>query len=145
MTQQSERTTMYSESAERILKTKHAYRCFCSTERLSDLATQRSQLGLYKTYDRKCSAISPAESAERARKGESHVVRLKIPDTIPPYRDIVYGRVGQQEKKLIPATSIEAYEDPILLKSDGMPTYHFANVVDDHYMNITHVIRGTVN
>ena len=63
-----------------------------------------------------------------------------------PVRDLVYGTIGQgAQKKPIPANSTNLYEDPILLKSDGSPTYYLANVIDDHYMNITHVIRGTVN
>lgn len=144
MMQQSERTDIYRENAERLLQSEHAYRCFCSTERLSDLAKQRSQLGLYKAYDRKCSRISLSESNKRASQGESHVVRLKMPKKTPTYLDLVYGTVGKDLRKSVPTNPTELYEDPILLKSDGLPTYHLANVVDDHYMGITHVIRATV-
>jgi glutamyl-tRNA synthetase len=72
-------------------------------------------------------------------------VRLRMPSMIPSYNDIVYGRVGKLADTRISTTPIELYEDPILLKSDGQPTYHLANVVDDHFMGITHVIRGTVS
>jgi glutamyl-tRNA synthetase len=71
-------------------------------------------------------------------------VRLKMPKITPPYFDLVYGTVGKDVRKDIPTNPTEFYEDPILLKSDGLPTYHLANVVDDHYMGITHVIRATV-
>lgn len=146
MMQKSERIHIYRKHAQQLLDSKRAYRCFCSTERLSDLNNQRSRLGLHKTYDRKCMPIKPDESDERASTGESHVVRLKMPRIMRTCKDLVYGIIGQNEhKKSIPANSTELYEDPILVKSDGSPTYHFANVVDDHYMDITHVIRGTVN
>lgn len=78
--------------------------------------------------------------------GEPHVVRLKIPKTMAPVKDLVYGvLVERKPQKKVATTSSEFYEDPILIKSDGWPTYHFANVIDDHEMNITHVLRGTVN
>ena len=144
--QQSERVHIYHKHAQQLLNSRRAYRCFCSTERLNDLARQRSRHGQYNAYDRKCLEIKRKESAKRASAGEPHVVRLKMPSKLIPVRDLVYGTIGQQpQKKEFPTTSTEFYEDPILVKSDGMPTYHFANVVDDHYMNITHVIRGTVN
>ncbi|KAL8832440.1 MAG: hypothetical protein Q9191_000260 [Dirinaria sp. TL-2023a] len=85
------------------------------------------------------------ESEERAGKGETHVIRLKTPIRPPEYLDLVYGKVGKQKLGSVAAASPGglAFEDPILLKSDGLPTYHLASVVDDHYMKITHVIRAT--
>ena len=82
-----------------------------------------------------------AESDERAAKGESHVIRLKAPKRYPHYRDLVYGKITTlgASSQLGETT----YEDLVLLKSDGLPTYHLANVVDDHHMDITHVIRAT--
>ena len=87
------------------------------------------------------------ESEERATRGETHVVRLKLPDVPPAYTDLVYGVIGQRNSErgarmLSPQYN---YEDPILIKSDGHPTYHLANVVDDHYMRVTHVIRAVVS
>jgi glutamyl-tRNA synthetase len=79
------------------------------------------------------------ESAERAATGERHVVRFKSPDVYPSVDDIVHGNVNMQIQI---NASDKRYDDPVLLKSDGLPTYHLANVVDDHYMKITHVIRG---
>lgn len=144
--QQSERTNIYHKHAQQLLDSKHAYRCFCSTERLDNLASQRIRDGQNNTYDRNCLGISFEESAERASTGQPHVVRLKMPSQMIPVKDLVYGIIGQHaRKKTNLATPTDFYEDPILVKSDGLPTYHFANVVDDHYMKITHVIRGTVN
>lgn len=144
--QQSERSHIYQKHAEQLLESRRAYRCFCSTERLNDLARHRSRHGQHNAYDRKCLKIKPKQAAERASAGEPHVVRMKMPSKLIPVKDLVYGTIGKHpQKKEIPTTSTELYEDPILVKSDGLPTYHFANVIDDHYMNITHVIRGTVN
>ena len=127
-----------------LLHSGHAYRCFCSSGRLNSLANYRSQLGLPTDYDRTCFGISTEESENRASKGDPHVVRLKAPDVYPKYNDLVYGSVGRLEQRR-PLNHIEpAYDDPILLKSDGLPTYHLANVVDDHHMKITHVIRAVV-
>ena len=83
------------------------------------------------------------ESEERAAKGDSHVVRLEIPLKPPVLDDLVYGIVGRpKESKVAKKAGLAVFEDPIILKSDGWPTYHLANVVDDHLMEITHVIRA---
>ena len=84
------------------------------------------------------------ESFERASKGEAYVIRLKTPAVLPEYKDLVYGRVGKSQKPNQAAALKERLENPILIKADGLPTYHLANVVDDHHMKITHVIRGIV-
>lgn len=95
-------------------------------------------------YDRKCADIATAESEERAAKGETHIVRLRI-DGYPSFNDLVYGKTGQNRPSGSKLDLIDrVYDDPVLLKSDGHPTYHLANVVDDHCMKVTHVIRGTV-
>lgn len=91
-------------------------------------------------YDRRCYGIPTAESDERAAKGESHVIRLKTPENLPPFVDLVHGLVDHTENAHLQSTG--SFEDAILLKSDGMPTYHLANVIDDHYMRITHVLRA---
>lgn len=122
------------------------YRCFCSIERLDQLARQRQALGLPTDYDRQCADISGDESSARAANGEAHVVRLKAPNIYPVFNDLIYGRVGKDKGGNAGVTMKHgeiAYEDPVLLKTDGRPTYHLANVVDDHYMQITHVIRAT--
>ncbi|KZF26564.1 glutamyl-tRNA synthetase [Xylona heveae TC161] len=139
---QSERTPLYQEHAQKLIKSGHAYRCFCPSERLHALARQRNKLGLPTDYDRTCASIPAGESEDRAAKGESHVIRLKVPDKYPDMVDLVYGKV-RNTKAVAPFKHGElSFEDPVLLKSDGLPTYHLANVVDDHHMKITHVIRA---
>ncbi|KAI9801554.1 MAG: hypothetical protein M1825_003233 [Sarcosagium campestre] len=113
-----------------------------SSEKLKSISEQRRKLGLPADYDRSCAGIPKDESDVRAANGEPYVVRLKSRPKYPPFRDLVVGTV-----KPSPATKyrdgLPSYDDPILFKSDGMPTYHFANVVDDHLMKITHVVRAS--
>lgn len=138
---QSERSGLYARHVDKLLASGHAYRCFCPKERLNTLAetARRLQPPSLASYDRKCSHLSAEESAARAAAGETHVVRLKSPDTYPPVDDVVHGRVNMQVQV---NAQDRRFDDPVLLKSDGLPTYHLANVVDDHDMRITHVIRG---
>ena len=144
---QSERTKLYHEAAEQLAANGHGYRCFCSQERLEDLAQRRKDLGLPTDYDRTCAGIPREESEQRAARGEKFVVRLRAPEAYPPFMDLVYGKVGRGGSGANAGVTHKhgeiAYEDPVLLKSDGKPTYHLANVVDDHAMNITHVVRAT--
>jgi glutamyl-tRNA synthetase len=141
---QSERTRLYQDHAGWLLESGFVYRCFCSAERLDSLFRSRHEKGLPLGYDRKCAHISLEESADRAQQGESHVLRLRAPDIYPPWYDFVFGDTGNsgnhRPKNLVDDA---VYDDPIMLKSDGHPTYHLANVVDDHLMKITHVIRGS--
>ncbi|CAI6332401.1 unnamed protein product [Periconia digitata] len=138
---QSERSQLYNDHAHQLLDNGHAYRCFCSAERLNALAEQRHKMGIATDYDRTCASVSREESDDRAYRGESHVIRLRVPEQYSAYEDLIYG-VFRPLKRRGHVTE-SAYEDPILLKSDGLPTYHLANVVDDHHMKITHVIRGS--
>ncbi|KAF1927602.1 glutamyl-tRNA synthetase [Didymella exigua CBS 183.55] len=138
---QSERSAIYREHAQQLLDSGHAYRCFCSAERLHALAEHKHKLGLATDYDRTCESMPQAESDERAHRREPHVVRLRVPDQYPAYKDLVYGTFRPLRRRGHVAEA--SFEDPILLKSDGLPTYHLANVVDDHLMRITHVIRGS--
>ncbi|KAL8999349.1 MAG: hypothetical protein Q9169_001775 [Polycauliona sp. 2 TL-2023] len=140
---QSERTALYQEHAEKLLKSGHAYRCFCSLEKLNELARRRASLGLPSDYDRTCNDIPTEQSDDRASSGEPFVVRLRVPSEPPKYIDMVYGLVGKPNHNVKAQNLGESlYEDPVLLKTDGLPTYHLANVVDDHHMDITHVIRA---
>lgn len=109
------------------------------------LAKHRADLGLPTDYDRACTHVPLEEAEDRAANGEAHVIRLKVPAKYPEYNDIVYGLVRNKNEQRPLALSNPAFEDPILLKSDGFPTYHLANVVDDHMMKITHVVRGAVS
>lgn len=114
---------------------------------MNRLAKERNDLGLSSEYDRTCISIPAGESEERVALGEQHVVRLKLPEALPAYTDLVYGVIGQRRGKegtQAPRPQL-SFEDPILIKSDGNPTYHLANVIDDHHMGITHVIRAVVS
>ncbi|MCA9718898.1 MAG: glutamate--tRNA ligase [Myxococcales bacterium] len=131
---QSERGPIYSEHVDLLLATGKAYRCFATKEELEAMReTQKAEQrptaydGRYRDYDR-------AQAEARARAGEPHVVRLKVPrDGETVFQDGLRGEV-RFENRLI--------DDAVIMKSDGFPTYHLANVVDDHLMGITHVIRG---
>jgi glutamyl-tRNA synthetase len=129
---QSERVGIHREHVERLLAAGRAYRCFCTRERLEALRAQRS--GEEAGYDRRCRGMDPTEAERRARAGEASVVRMKIPlEGESVFHDLLRGEIRKDWASV---------DDQVILKSDGFPTYHLANVVDDHLMGITHVIRG---
>ncbi|MBI4097512.1 MAG: glutamate--tRNA ligase [Candidatus Levybacteria bacterium] len=129
---QSERLGLYKKFAEELIQKGGAYYCFCTKERLDALRATQQAAKQPVMYDRTCRSLNSAEVEKR--KNEPHVIRLKIPDGEKiTVRDEIRGGV-EFDPALI--------EDAILIKSDGFPTYHFAVVVDDHLMQITHVIRG---
>lgn len=143
---QSERTHIYQEFSQQLLENGSAYRCFCSPQSAGGAQMAYVTSGCYQN----CASLSRDESQERARDGrETLTIRLHIPHDAHKrvYPDLVYGKI-QRLKRSPAAPMSEDGEsgirsaDTILLKSDGTPTYHFANVVDDHLMQITHVIRG---
>ncbi|KAL9624130.1 MAG: hypothetical protein Q9160_001652 [Pyrenula sp. 1 TL-2023] len=139
---QSLRNDIYRQHAKEIIRTGHAYRCFCSAERLDQLARQRNDMGLPLGYDRKCLNL-PADEADAKAATDPFVVRLKVPDQYPPFFDMVHCKIGRMLRPKTKLQGQDVFDDPILLKTDGHATYHFANVVDDHLMKITHVIRGS--
>jgi glutamyl-tRNA synthetase len=132
---QSERLAIYAEHAARLLDSGAAYRCFCTRERLDDL--RKAQVAAkveHPGYDRHCRGIPRAESDTRAAAGEAHIVRLAVPtDGDIVVNDRLRGEVS---------FGVAQIDEQVLVKSDGFPTYHLANVVDDHLMGVTHVIRG---
>ncbi|MFH1010952.1 MAG: glutamate--tRNA ligase [bacterium] len=131
---QSERLEIYRRHAERLLAAGRAYRCFCSAQELGTMRADQAERGSLPMYDRRCRRLDAEASLRRAEAGESCVLRLAVPTTgTIHFDDLVRGQVSFQA---------QALDDQILLKSDGFPTYHLANVVDDHLMQITHVIRG---
>lgn len=131
---QSERFGMYKSFAEDLVNKGKAYRCFCTSEELDEMRELQSKQGGRLGYDRRCRNLSSQEIKEKEDKGLASVIRLKMPLTGEcVYEDQIKGRIS------CPWADID---DQILLKSDGFPTYHLANVVDDHLMEITHVIRG---
>lgn len=139
---QSERSEIYKKYSEELLRKGLAYRCFCSKERLDGLRDSARLLKPPTTvsYDRHChDNISSEESEKRALNGEQFTVRFKSPEKYPEFEDLLHGKINLQPQ-INPVD--RRFEDPVLMKSDGLPTYHFANVIDDHLMKITHVIRG---
>ena len=151
---QSERFDLYREHAEKLVSLGKAYYCFCS-EKGSPVAVSKPTDATAQTdteaetqsrdaetqeqggfgYNRHCRSIDAAEAARRAAAGEPHVIRLKIPlEGSTKFTDLLLGDIEWKNADVNP--------DPVLLKSDGFPTYHLANVVDDHHMGITHVMRA---
>ncbi len=132
---QSERQELYRQSADWLVEHGHAYYCFCSTERLATVRQERQAANILPTgYDRHCRDLEPGESRRRREGGEQGVVRLKVPlEGSIGFTDLVRGEITVEARTL---------EDAVLLKSDGFPTYHLANVVDDHLMAITHILRA---
>ena len=127
---QSQRRDIYMEYALKLVELGGAYYCFCSKERLSSLSDSS-----IKKYDKHCLNLSDEEIKSRTKNGEKYVIRQNIPTCgVSSYYDLVYGEIS---------VNCEDMEDNILIKSDGFPTYNFANVVDDHLMQISHVIRGS--
>ncbi|MBR6737218.1 MAG: glutamate--tRNA ligase [Clostridia bacterium] len=128
---QSDRKPIYLEYAKKLIELGGAYYCFCSKERLESLTDENGN----RKYDKHCLKLSKEEVEKRINSGESYVIRQNIPlEGKSSYEDLIYGTIEVDYSDL---------EDNILIKSDGMPTYNFANVIDDHLMGITHVIRGT--
>ena len=131
---QSQRRDIYHQHVEKLIDKGHAFRCFCSSERLSALRAQQMQDKQQPGYDGHCMSLSADEVSQRMAAGESSVVRMKVPrEGSCKFQDMLRGEVE------IDWTQVDMQ---ILMKADGMPTYHLANVVDDHLMEITHVIRG---
>jgi len=131
---QSERLAIYRKHIDLLLAKGSAYRCFCTSERLDQVRKEREKLKLAPKYDRHCLNLTAEEIEKLLQTNTSFVVRMKVPEaTTIAFRDAVREEVE---------FASDALDDQILLKSDGYPTYHLANVVDDHLMEITHVIRG---
>ncbi|MEO8548605.1 MAG: glutamate--tRNA ligase [Kofleriaceae bacterium] len=131
---QSERAAIYQDHAQKLLASGAAYRCFCTTDRLAKLRLQQEAEKKQKGYDRHCRGISRAEADARAAT-EPFVIRLALP---------LEGAISWKDelREGIQSRDVNDLDDQVLLKSDGLPTYHLANVVDDHLMGITHVIRA---
>ncbi len=132
---QSERLEIYRKYADQLMAEGKAYRCFCTPERLQKLREEQQRLKLPQAkYDKHCLYLSKEEIERNLAEGKSYVIRLNVqPGEKIAFDDIVRGRVEFDR---------ETIDDQILIKSDGYPTYHLANVVDDYLMGITHVIRG---
>lgn len=135
---QSQRLDLYQKHARELIESKKAYYCFCTQERLDDLRKEQTALKKPPMYDRHCRNLSDQEIQTKLKEfeasGKTPVVRFAIPEEgSTTIHDIIYGDITYEHKVL---------DDQVILKSDGFPTYHLAVVIDDHYMNISHVIRG---
>ena len=132
---QSERLNIYNHHVQGLIHKNLAYRCFCSEERINSLRNEQRLKGKTPRYDRLCRKISNKESRKKVESGEDFVIRMKIPEESECLilDDIIRGRISIDTSNS---------EDQVIMKSDGFPTYHFAVVVDDHLMKITHVVRG---
>ncbi len=132
---QSERMGMFKQYAEQLVRGGKAYYCFCTPERLDAMHAEQQAHGEMTHYDGCCRNLDAAAVQKNLAAGMPYVIRQKIPRTgKASFDDIVYGHIEVDDSEI---------DDQILIKSDGMPTYNFANVVDDHLMGITHVIRGS--
>lgn len=131
---QSERKNMYLPYAEQLVKAGKAYYCFCTEEELAARREEAAKRGQTFKYDKHCLHLSPEEVQRRIAAGEPYVIRQNVPEHgEASFDDVLYGHI---------AVDCADLDDMILIKADGMPTYNFANVIDDHTMGITHVMRG---
>lgn len=131
---QSQRLDIYKRYVGQLIKQGSAYYCFCSAERLAEVRKIQEINKQATKYDGLCRSLSADEIKKKMAAEEPHVVRLKVPaEASTEFDDIIYGHISVENKNI---------DDQVLLKSDGYPTYHLANVVDDHEQGITHVIRA---
>ncbi|MBS6341094.1 MAG: glutamate--tRNA ligase [Eubacterium limosum] len=131
---QSERLDIYKKYIDQLLENGQAYYCFCTKERLDEVREKQKAAGETPRYDGHCRNLPKEEVEARVAAGEPYVIRLKLPeDHVVAFDDAVRGRIEINTNDL---------DDQVLIKTDGFPTYHFAVVIDDHLMGITHVIRG---
>jgi glutamyl-tRNA synthetase len=131
---QSERGELYRRHASQLLEAGHAFRCFCSPDRLARMREEQKAAGQRPGYDGRCLSLSDSEIEERLSQREPFVIRMKVPrEGTCVINDLLRGNVE---------IAWDTVDMQVLLKADGMPTYHLANVVDDHLMGITHILRG---
>jgi glutamyl-tRNA synthetase len=131
---QTQRRDLYQFYAHKLVASGHAYRCFCTPERLAALREERQRQGLPPRYDRLCARLAPEEIDRRVARGEPYTVRLAVPEYGETrVHDLLRAEIVFENANL---------DDAVLLKSNGFPTYHLANVIDDHLMRISHVIRA---
>uniref|UniRef100_A0A182NRK5 Nondiscriminating glutamyl-tRNA synthetase EARS2, mitochondrial n=1 Tax=Anopheles dirus TaxID=7168 RepID=A0A182NRK5_9DIPT len=131
---QSQRYDIYKKEVKKLMEDGRAYYCFCTERRLELLRKEALRLRQVPKYDNKCRHLTPGQIAERLAKNDKFCIRFRLHSKGDEFNDMIFGKIvyfiAQQEG------------DPVIIKADGFPTYHFANVVDDHYMRITHVLRG---
>ena len=132
---QSQRKDTYMPYAKQLIESGHAYYCFCTKERLDEARAEAEKKGETFKYDKHCLHMSQEEIQRRLDAGEPYVIRQNIPaEGKAGFDDVIYGHVE---------VDCDTLDDNVLIKADGLPTYNFANVIDDHLMGITHVVRGS--
>lgn len=132
---QSQRSDLYQKYAEKLVADGKAYYCYCSSERLERIRKLKEANKMPPGYDRHCAHLSEEEKEEAKKSGVKPVIRLSIPlEGETSFNDLLLGKITWPNKDISP--------DPVLMKSDGLPTYHLANIIDDHLMGITHVLRA---
>ncbi|NLM00139.1 MAG: glutamate--tRNA ligase [Treponema sp.] len=132
---QSERFELYKEYAIKLVEKGEGYYCFCDAERLDRIRTLQTKNKMPPGYDRNCRHLTQEEIKANLDAGKPYVIRLKIPmEGVTRFNDALLGDIEWKNEDISP--------DPVLLKSDGFPTYHLANVIDDHFMKISHVMRA---
>ncbi|MFQ5422109.1 MAG: glutamate--tRNA ligase, partial [Anaerolineae bacterium] len=131
---QTERADLYRQWSDWLLEHDHAYKCFCSAEELAEMREQQKAAKQSIGYDRRCRYLTPEQIAEKEAAGLSHTIRFKMPlEGATVINDLIRGSIVFENTQVT---------DNILLKSDGLPTYHLANVIDDHFMAISHILRA---
>ncbi|XP_075686543.1 nondiscriminating glutamyl-tRNA synthetase EARS2, mitochondrial [Rhinoderma darwinii] len=132
--EQSQRLNLYHEAVQTLLESGAAYRCFCTPQRLELIKKEALRSRQTPRYDNRCRHLTPSQVQEKLSKNLPHVVRFQLPGGAHSFQDLVYGWTHHD------VASVEG--DPVILKGDGFPTYHLANVVDDYKMAVSHVLRG---
>ncbi|KAF3687920.1 putative glutamate--tRNA ligase, mitochondrial [Channa argus] len=132
---QSQRLGLYSQTAQQLVQSGHAYYCFCSPQRLELLKKEALRTGQTPRYDNRCRHLRADQVEEKLAKGMPHVIRFRLEAGVEPFQDLIFGWNRHE------VAQVEG--DPVVMKADGFPTYHLANIVDDHYMKISHVLRGS--
>lgn len=132
---QSQRLDLYSQTAQQLVQSGHAYYCFCSSQRLELLKKEALRTGQTPRYDNRCRHLRPDQVQDKLAQGASHVIRFRLEVGVEPFQDLIFGWNRHE------VAQVEG--DPVVIKADGFPTYHLANIVDDHYMKISHVLRGS--
>ncbi|XP_012710100.2 probable glutamate--tRNA ligase, mitochondrial [Fundulus heteroclitus] len=132
---QSQRLDLYSQIARELVERDHGYYCFCSPQRLELLKREALRAGETPRYDNRCRHLRADQVQEMLAKGAPHVIRFRLEASGEPFQDLIFGWNHHE------VAQVEG--DPVVIKADGFPTYHLANVVDDHFMEISHVLRGS--
>ena len=131
---QSQRTELYQEWADWLIENDYAYKCYCTPDELAEMRREQMANKQPLGYDRRCRTLTPEQRAANEAAGLTPVIRFKMPlDGETILHDVIRGDITVKNSQI---------QDPVLLKSDGLPTYHLANVVDDHFMKITHILRA---